>query len=84
MKNYTPKKNWRIIRKYLPYVIIVVNIIYIFKLFFISFINEKLEIALYEGENLLKKKKRNSFSNAVIKRGFLKKPLYSKFVVTVD
>ena len=70
MKNYTPKKNWRIIRKCLPYVIIVVNIIYIFKLFFISFINEKLEIALYEGENLLKKKNESHFQMPSSKEAF--------------
>ena len=48
MKNYTPKITWRIIRKYLPH-----NHnsrkCYLCQ-------NEKLEIALHEGENLLNEK----------------------------
>ena len=48
MKNYTPKITWRIIRKCLPY-----N--YNSRKCYLS-LNEKLEIALYEGENLLHKK----------------------------
>ena len=42
MKNYTPKITWKIIRKCPPYYLCL---------------NEKLKIALYEGENLLYKKK---------------------------
>ena len=48
MKNYTPKITWRIIRKCLP-----CN--YNSRKYYLS-LNEKLEIALYEGENLLNKK----------------------------
>ena len=48
MKNYTPKITWRIIRKCLPY-----N--YNSRKCYLC-LNEKLEIALYEGENLLNKK----------------------------
>ena len=58
VKNYTPEKTWRIIRKCLLY-----N--YNSRKCYLC-LNEKLEIALYEGENLLNKK-RNSFANAVIK-----------------
>ena len=60
-------------------------------------LSEKLEIALYEGENLLNKKTTN-FQNTVVKTSscycvmilktenelFLKKPLYCKFTVIVD
>ena len=48
MKNYTLKITWRIIRKCLPY-----N--YNSRKCYLS-LNKKLEIALYEGENLLNKK----------------------------
>ena len=48
MKNYTPKITWRIIRKCPPY-----N--YNSRKCYLC-LNEKLEIALYEGENLLNKK----------------------------
>ena len=48
MKNYTPKITWGIIRKCLPY-----N--YNSRMCYLGF-NEKLEIALYEGENLLNTK----------------------------
>ena len=48
MKNYTPKITWKIIRKCLPY-----N--YNSRKCYLC-LNEKLEIALYEGENLLNKK----------------------------
>ena len=56
MKNCTPEKTLRIIRKCLLYAMTVEDIIYVFILFYISFKNEKLEIALYERENLLNKK----------------------------
>ena len=58
MKNYTPKITWRIIRKCPPY-----N--YNSRKCYLC-LNEKLEIALYEGENLLNKKTK-LISNAVIK-----------------
>ena len=48
MNNYIPKMTWRIIRKCLPY-----N--HISRKCYL-YLNEKLKIALYEGENLLKKK----------------------------
>ena len=48
MKNYTPEITWRIIRKCLPY-----N--YNSRKCYLC-LNEKLEMALYEGENLLNKK----------------------------
>ena len=48
MKNYTSEKTWRIIRKSLSYD-------YNSKKCYLC-LNEKLEIALYEGENLLNKK----------------------------
>ena len=48
MKNYTPKIMWRIIRKCPPF-----N--YNSRKCYLC-LNEKLEIALYEGENLLNKK----------------------------
>ena len=48
MKNYTPKITWRIIRKCLPY-----N--YNSRKCYLC-LNEKLEIAVYELENLLNKK----------------------------
>ena len=48
MKNYTPKITWRIIKKCPPY-----N--YNSRKCYLC-LNEKLEIALYEGENLLNKK----------------------------
>ena len=48
MKNYTPKITWRIVRKCPPY-----N--YNSRKCYLC-LNEKLEIALYEGENLLNKK----------------------------
>ena len=58
MKNYTPKITWRIIRKCPPN-----N--YNSRRCYLC-LNEKLEIALYEGKNLLNKK-RNSLPNAIIK-----------------
>ena len=48
MKNYTPEITWRIIRKCLPY-----N--YNSRKCDLC-LNEKLEIALYKGQNLLNKK----------------------------
>ena len=48
MKNYTPEITWRIIRKRLPY-----N--YNIRKCYLC-LNKKLEIALYEGENLVNKK----------------------------
>ena len=51
MKNYTPKITWRIVRKCPPY-----N--YNSRKCYLC-LNEKLEIALYEGENLLNKKTSN-------------------------
>ena len=49
IKNNTPKMTWRMIRKCLPY-----N--YKSRKCYLQ-LNEKLEIALYERENLLNKKK---------------------------
>ena len=48
MKNYTAEITWRIVRKCLPY-----N--YNSRKWYLC-LNEKVEIALYEGENLLNKK----------------------------
>ena len=48
MKNYTPEITWKIVRKWPPY-----N--YNRRKCYLC-LNEKLEIALYEGENLLNKK----------------------------
>ena len=57
MKNYTSKITWIIIWKCLPY-----N--YNSRKCYLC-LNEKLEIVLYEGENLIRK--RNLFPNVVIK-----------------
>ena len=59
MKNYIPEITWRIIRKCLLY-----N--YNSRKCYLCLNERKLEIALYEGENILNKK-RGSFPNAVIK-----------------
>ena len=84
MKNYTPKITWRIIRKCPPY-----N--YNSRKCYLC-LNEKLEIALYEGENLLNKKTEliskcchqnvhaiASWFQGLKMMPFLKKPLYCKF-----